>query len=454
MPNGYRDALRIGLPLVISMASSTVMQFTDRLFLSQYSMDAIAAAFPAAMANLLFLLFFTGVSGYTNVFIAQYCGSDAPHRVGAVLWQAIYFCLAGGCMLGFLWFVAPWLFLLAGHSPAIMELEIRYFRVLTMGSIFMLFGGAVGCFYSGRGVTRPVMLANLVAMVINIPLDYALIFGAWGMPEMGIAGAGIATVVGWAVTFIFLALPTFTQAHDRLFGVLRSWRFDRQLFMRMMRYGLPSGVNCFFEIFAIMFFVFAVGRLGGVELAATNIVFSIESIAFLPLLGLNIAVSTMVGQAIGAGKPDNAAIATSSTLHLALGGMLCSCILFVVFPGVLLDLFRPQDMSVADFLPVRELGTILMRFVAFYCLADAYALVYFGAVKGAGDTNFVMWAMTVSCVCMIVVMLGMQWVMDVDVITLWVILSVYGLGLCATAVARYHSGRWRGMRVVETPPGQ
>ncbi|MFV0421457.1 MATE family efflux transporter [Oleidesulfovibrio sp.] len=452
MTDGYRDVLAVGLPLVVSMASSTVMQFTDRIFLSHYSVDAIAAALPASIVNLLFLLFFMGVAGYANVFIAQYCGSSAPQRVGAALWQAIHFSLMGGVILALLWFAAPLMFSLGGHAATVVELEVIYFRVLTVGAVFGLLSSAISCFYSGRGITRPVMIANVVAMIVNIPLDYAMIYGVWGFPEMGIAGAGLATVSGWALTFLLLAAVTFTRKNDYLFGVLRNWRLDGELFMRMMRFGLPSGVNYFFEIFAITFFVFVIGRLGKVELAATNIVFSIDSLAFLPMLGLNIAVSTMVGQAIGAGKPDSAATAASSTLHLAMAWMFCIGVLFIIFPGALLDWFRPSDISVAEYGPIRDSGIILMRFVAFYCLFDAISLVYFGAVKGAGDTYFVMWAMVASCLTMVVAIVVIRLWFDAGLISLWFVLTAYAVSLSLSALLRYRGGKWRNMRVVEAAP--
>lgn len=451
-PDGYRDVLAVGLPLVVSMASSTVMQFTDRIFLSHYSVDAIAAALPASMVNLLFLLFFMGVAGYANVFIAQYCGSFAQQRVGAALWQAVYFSLMGGGVLALLWFAAPFLFSFGGHPVAVVELEVLYFRVLTAGSVFALLSNAVGCFYSGRGITRPVMVANVIAMIVNIPLDYALIYGVWGFPEMGIAGAGLATVSGWALTFILLSAVAFTRKNDELFGVLRNWRFDSELFKRMMRFGLPSGVNYFFEIFAITFFVFVIGSLGKLELAATNIVFSINSLAFLPMLGLNIAVSTLVGQAIGAGNPDRAARSTSSTLHLAMAWMLCIGVMFVIFPGTLLDWFRPSDISVAEYGPIRDTGITLMRFVAFYCLFDALSLVYFGAVKGAGDTYFVMWAMVVSCFVMVVTIVAIRWWFEGGLIPLWFVLTAYAVLLSLSATLRYRGGKWRKMRVIESAP--
>ena len=92
-PNGYRQVLAISLPLVASMGSITLMQFTDRVFLSNYSLDAIAAALPAGIASFTFISFFMGVAQYTNAFVAQYTGAQAFNRVGAAVWQGIYFSL-------------------------------------------------------------------------------------------------------------------------------------------------------------------------------------------------------------------------------------------------------------------------------------------------------------------------------------------------------------------------
>jgi len=93
-PNSpYRRVISISVPLAMSMAATTVMEFTDRVFLANYSLEAIAAVVPAGITQFLFLAFFVGVAGYVNVFIAQYTGAGAHHRVGACLWQGLWFTL-------------------------------------------------------------------------------------------------------------------------------------------------------------------------------------------------------------------------------------------------------------------------------------------------------------------------------------------------------------------------
>ena len=370
-PQGYAEILRVGLPLVASMASSTVMQFTDRLFLSKYSVDAIAAALPAALASLTLMLTLLGVCGYSTVLIAQYVGAKAYHRVGSAMWQGIWCALFGALLLASSWWLAEPLFAYVGHEEGIRVLEIQYFRTLALGSGFCLLGAAVGAFYSGRGQTRLVMIANVLGAIINVPLDYLFIFGGMGIPSMGIVGAGIATGLGWLFSFVFIAAFVFSAEHERCFKVRSSWRLEKEMFRRLLRFGLPSGVNFFMELIGVTWFVFEIGTLGKAALAASNIAFSVNSLVFTPMLGLNMAVSALVGQAMGRGAPREAERITAYTLQLACLYMVPFCLLFVFAPTPLLNLFAPQDMSSVDFASVRSVGVVLLAYIAVYTLVDA-----------------------------------------------------------------------------------
>ena len=190
----YREVLRVCLPLVISLSATTLMEFTDRVFLANYSLDAISAALPAGITSYLPIAFFGGVGGYAGVFIAQYTGRGDERKIGCVLWQGIYFTLASGLLLWLLGvFAAGPLFTLAGHPQGVRELEEIYFSILCRGAVLHVAMVTLAAFFSGRGKTRPVMLITFFSVFIHIPLDYALIFGHFGAPRLGLAGAGIAS---------------------------------------------------------------------------------------------------------------------------------------------------------------------------------------------------------------------------------------------------------------------
>lgn len=450
-PFGYKDVLKIGLPLVVSMGSTTLMEFTDRVFLSHYSLDTIAAATPATLAHLVMLLFFLGVVSYANVFIAQYVGAGKHEKVGTVLWQAIWFALFGSIILASAYFIAKPLFSFVGHGENVMNLQITYFQILTVGSGFALMASALSCFFSGRGITRPIMIVNILAVLINIPLDYALIFGFGPLPKLGIAGAGLATVSAWIMQMLMFGYLIFTKRNDATFAVFRARTFDKKIFKSMMCYGFPAGINMFFELMAFTFFVFVVGNIGKVELAASNIIFAINSIFFIPLMGLGIAVSTMVGQAMGRGNPDEAVRATRNTAHVALVWTVLLTTLFVVVPELFINIFEPSGEGAEGFVEIKELSKILLRFVVIYCIFDTVYIIYSGAVKGAGDTKFIMWGIGVLglsalalpiYVAVIVFDLGIWWS--------WIILSFYIVSLGALAYWRYSQGVWKSMSVVDS----
>ena len=448
--NGYREVLAISLPLVASMGSITVMQFTDRVFLANYSLDAIAASLPAGIASFTFISFFMGVANYTNVFVAQYTGAGAYDRVGAALWQGIYFSLGAAAFLALICSISDSLFDLIGHSSHIRSLEVSYFNILTLGAGLVVTNSAMACFYTGRGLTWTVMLVNIVGAAVNIPLDYCLIYGVGPFPELGIVGAGIATVIASATIMLMFVVLIFSPGNRSRFATWQAKRFDRELFARLMGYGLPSGVQFFLEIFGFTFFVQMVGRLGDLELAASNIVLAIESLSFLPMVGFHIGNATLVGQAIGRGRPEEGAYATTSAIHITLVYMMFLAGVFVLAPEPLLRLFTVNQHTLAQHSDIMALGVILLRFVAAFSFFDALNLIFSSAIKGAGDTRFIMWTIAaLSLGVMIIPVYVAVEVLGGGIYTAWTLATAYVWALGMGFMLRYRQGKWKRMRVIE-----
>lgn len=450
-PSGYGEILRVGLPLVAGMGSSTLMQFTDRLFLARYSVDAIAAATPAALVSMTSLLIVMGVTSYCSVIIAQYFGSGAYDRIGSALWQGLWSAIIGGLFMALLYFAAPFIFSLSGHADRIQVLEVSYFRSLNVGSVFPLLANCLGTFFSGRAQTRQVMIANMLGAVLNIPLDYVLIYGAFGFAGFGIVGAGIATVLGSVFIAIFLAKLVFTRENEERYRVRSGWRFQPEMFWRLLRFGMPNSVNYFMEMLLMSWFVFEVGALGTNELAASNIAFSLNSLVFMPMMGMSMAVAALAGQAMGAGNPAKAEDVTWKALKLTLGYMIPIAIIFVTIPGFLMDIFAPSDLEGAAFAPVRSVGIILLYYIALYSLVDACNLIFLGALKGVGDTRGIMYIILFCAVtCMLVPIIAIKKVFTPSVNAYWVAFSVYVMLMAGLTLTRFRMRKWVKIRVVET----
>ncbi|MDP2989737.1 MAG: MATE family efflux transporter [Kiritimatiellota bacterium] len=452
-PSGYREVFKISLPLIISMSSHTVMLFTDRLFLGRYSLDTLAASVPAGSLAFMFMCFFMGIVEFTNTFVAQYVGAHLPRRVGSALWQGIYLALAAGILLAGLSFFGESLFRLAGHAPRIQELETVYFRILMLGAVFGLLQNAMSCFFSGRGFTATIMVVNVIGVTLNVPLNYLLINGCWGFPELGMAGSALATVASSAVMLLLYIGVVFREQNNRVYGVRRMWAFDRVLFGRLLKFGTPAGIQFFVDFFGFTIFLLMVGRLGRDALAATNIACSINLLAFMPMVGFSIAVSTLVGQAIGRGYPDDGVIATRSALHLTCAYMWALAALFVLAPEWLINIFQSPGDDAGEFATVRRLTVVVLRFIAFYSIIDAINVIYSGALRGAGDTKFIGW--TIACLSLGLIVLpvtaGVIY-FHAGLYTVWGFLSAYVCVLALVFRWRYRQGRWKRMRVIEPVP--
>lgn len=450
---GYRIIFTVSLPLVISTGTTMVMTFTDRVFLSNYSLDAISAALPAGLAAFLFMAFFLGTAEYVNVFVAQYTGAGAPGRIGAALWQGIYFSILAGLAMTLISVSAGPLFGLVGHAPRVQDLEVTYFRALCLGSPFGIAAAALSCFYSGRGLTVPVMAAHLAGTLVNIPLDYALINGCWGLPELGILGAAIATVTAWAVVGLLFAVAIFNRSNNRIFRVLTDYRFEKPLFLRLVKFGVPGSVQFCLDIFAFTVFLFMVGRIGKTELAATNIVISLNSLAFMPMMGFSMGTSTLVGQALGRNAPDEAILLVRRTIHIVYCYIFSMMGVYLVFPRPLLALFQPRAMPLSEFGTIVQTGRMLLCFVAFYIFFDGPYMIFTGALKGAGDTRFIMWSVGLASVFVLVVpVYVVVEFFGAGIHAAWTLLTLFILTLFALTGWRYRQKKWTGMRVIEKQP--
>ncbi|MBU1248907.1 MAG: MATE family efflux transporter, partial [Proteobacteria bacterium] len=299
-------------------------------------------------------------------------------------------------------------------------------------------------------MTVPVMLVNMTGAAVNIPLDYVLING-WGwFPEMGIVGAGVATVTGSFVMVVLFGVLIFTRENNARFRVLSNWRLDRALFWRFMHFGLPGGVNFFVDMFAVTFFVFMVGRIGGIELAATNMVISLDLMIFLPVIGFGFATGVLVGQFIGAEDPNLGFKVSRSAMQICVAWMGLMALAFLCIPEMLMGLFKDRSMSVEQFATIVEMGKQMLRYVAVYAVLDGVVLIYFGALKGAGDIRFVMWSIVCcSIVCMVVPITLLVNYTDLGFHGPWICLTSYVAVLTVISWFRFRSGAWTRMRVIE-----
>lgn len=429
------------------------MTFVDRMMLNWVSGAAMAAAFSASIAWFAIWCFPLGVCAYANTFVAQYDGAHQQHKVGLVVWQAVWIAIGFGVVLLVTIPLARPLFALANHGPEALDYEVQYFQILCAGAPAMLLAQAACSFYSGRGQTWVVMIVDSAASLLNVVLDYCWIFGYFGFPKWGVAGAAWATAVSmWLKAVVYLLLPLQGKYRER-FGTIAGLTWNGPLVRRILYFGGPSGFQMLLDVTGFTVFVLLVGRLGTIEAEATSIAFSVSSLAFMPIYGLHIAVSVLVGEHLGEDRDDLAATASITTLQIALAYIAAISLLYVFVPDLFLRGFFIEGPSAAEkHIQVRHMAAMLLQFVAAYNLLDATQMIFVGTLKGAGDTRFLL---NVSIV-LAILLASFSWlsvqVWHLSVFGCWTLIVFWCWIAAATYLIRFWRGQWRAMRVIESSP--
>jgi MATE family multidrug resistance protein len=450
---GGREVLLVAYPLILAQMSFTVQVFVDRLFLTWHSAEAVAGAVTGLFAVWSLLGLCIGTAEYLTTFVAQYLGANRPERIGPVIWQGIYFALGAGLVLALLAPLAGPAFALAGHEARVRAHEATYASILLLGAGPVILMATLSTFFAGRGNTRVVLVVNVVATLVNCALDYAWIFGRLGFPAWGVAGAAGATVASQVVgTGVFLAL-ILKREHRRLFRTLSGWRLEPALFARFLRLGLPTGLQSSLEIGAFALFMVLLGRIGTRELAASGIAFNLNMIVFMPMLGLGVGVSAVVGRHMGAGRPEVAERATWSAFWMSLAYMSVCGLLYLAAPGLLLAPYA-AGADPATFSAMARIATVLLRFIALYSIFDMMNVVFAAGLKGAGDTVYpLVLTLLLSWGAMLAPAYVACEVLGGGAYVAWSAATAYVVLLGLLMLRRFRSGRWKSMRVIEGNPG-
>jgi MATE family multidrug resistance protein len=445
--------LRLAFPLILSNSFLTLQITIDRALLSHYSTEAMAAAMPAAALYWTPFVLLQYIANYATTFVAQYTGAKRPDRVGPAVWQSLYFSIGAGIAFLALRPLAATVVGWGDHEREIQELEVTYFRSLCYAALPALLLASANSFFAGRGASWTVLVNDAVGLTVNSIMAYGLIFGQWGLPELGIAGAGWATVLGSSASALTALALLMRPKYRAAFHTLSGWRFDPSLFARMMRYGFPNGLQWMLDILAFTVFLFLIGKLGEVESAATGITFTINMVALLPMFGIGQGVAVLVGQRLGQDRPELAERTTWTGLRLAGIYIGSVCVLYLSVPGAFVYFFRNDVESKGELVAV--MVPVLLRFVSMYSLADCMNIVFSFALRGAGDTRFVT-IMVLSLAWPLMVL--PTWLasrFDWGLYWCWGFASSYIIALGVTFLLRFRAGHWKSMRVIEsqaTPP--
>jgi putative MATE family efflux protein len=443
-----RVIFRLAWPVFAENILSTLTQVVGMIMVGRLGAAAITAVGLSFQPFFLVMGFFMGLGTGTTALVARFTGAGKPDDAARVTHQS--FLLAVGLAIVFTVLTMPLarpIVALMGAEPEVIVLGTRYLLWLIPGMLFMNVSMVLSGALRGAGDTRTPMWINVMINLLNVAFCWVLIFGNLGFPALGVVGAGLAATLARVIGSVVLLAIMFSGRAAigfdlKAFRPLSAFfKLDFEVVGRVIRIGIPAALERLVNSLGQLFYTRVVAGLGTAAFAAHSLALNVESLSYMPGIGFAVAATTLVGQNLGARRPDRAESSGWECNRLALWVMGTMGAVFFAFPAFLLRLYTPDAAVIA-------LGVIALRVVAFAQLPEAVGFVLSGALRGAGDTKSVLW---ITMAGVWVVRLGLSLVFVV-----WLRMGLFGAWLAMGLdwvvralylVIRFRSGLWKEVRV-------
>ncbi len=433
-----REVFYMSWPIVLGSLSYTVMEFCDKWMVAQLGTVPLAAVGSAGIWSYTMSTLLLGIVGCTGTFVAQSYGKEMWKDCARYTWQGIYLSLFSVILAGVLFILSEPLFIWMKHSPEVTQQEILYFRIRLIGYFPMAMGSALASFFPSISKPRVPMYSAIIGNILNLVFNYLLIFGKFGFPRLEIAGASLATVISqWIQTLTLLFLFLKPGLHQK-FGTRSHYYLDVRRMKELIRIGIPAGLSMFLDICNWSIFTsFIVGRFGDVSLASHNVAISFMHLCFMPAVAVSIGISAIVGQWLGRKQIQIAKQRVYVALALCMTYMVTMGFILALFGGKLIYYIFSKDPEVIRF------GHRLLILAALFQAFDAINIICLGALRGAGDTRWVMWAMVFNAYCFFLPLaVVMAFAFGWGAFGAWVSATIYIAVLSMTLIYRFLSEKW------------
>ncbi len=440
----------LSVPIIISRFTEQVLLFFDLIFLSRYQMGQgellINASFSGGLMSFLIFSAFMVTVEYGNALASQYLGAREHKKCGAVGSQLVVLTICAYPLIVLLSFCVDDIFRFFGHDAQQLKLEIEYTRILLLyGGIPFVLRAGLSAFFTALGRTKLVMSASLIAMLINIPLNYSLIFGFGPFPELGLRGAAFATVLStFIATILLLSVYLGHSLHKKY--ETRNIRWNWEISKKLIRYGVPNAIHELIGSIVFTMFIFFMYSYGPTVGAAVSIAMNWDGTFILPMIGAFDATMALVGRFIGAKDIEKSKKVVRVSFALMGSYAVIMSVLLLVYTPQLIQLFTPTMKNSSE---VIETALIFVRLVSVYLIADAATLTFSATLSGAGDTRV---PMIMSIILYVVFGGVLYWLVVVgsgEALQAWVLFIVFDVIMGIAFFIRYKMGVWKRIQMIE-----
>jgi len=434
----YRQIWQVAFPILVSTLMEQLIGMTDTAFLGRVGEVELGAAALGGIFYIAVFMLGLGFSIGAQILIGRRNGEGAYAQVGSIFYHSLAFLLGAAAVLFLLTQAfGPWVLERIIASPDVCRAAERYLHWRVYGFFFAFVGSMFRAFYVGTMQTRTLTLNSVTMVLSNVVFNYALIFGHFGLPALGIAGAAIGSSLAECVSVLFFVGYTRLRLDYRRYALHCLPRFRFSLLGRVLGISVWVMVQSFFSLATWFLFFLAVEHLGERELAVTNVIRNISSFTFMTVIALSSTVSTLTSNLIGQGEADAVLPMARRTVRLGFFILVPVLLLVCLFPEAVLRIYTDRSALVAA-------GRAPL-----YVLASSYVLtipaqIYFHAVSGTGHTRtamcFEMCSLTVYTAYVVLII----FVGRASLAVCWTSEYVYNLLILLPSVLYMRRGRWRG----------
>lgn len=432
----YNRIWQVAYPIILGSIAQNLINFTDTVFLGRVGEIALGAGAIGGLFYLAVIMLGLGFGIGAQIIIARRLGEGKLNEIGVIVVHTIIF-LTFLAILVFLLLRYGSVFILKHsiNSNEIYTGAIEFLKIRSFGIFFAFVNISFRSFYVGIAKTKVITYTTIVLALVNILLDYALIFGELGLPEMGIRGAALASVIAEISAMIFFVVYTLTTIDYRKYDLFCFGSFRLEKLNSIFKISIPMMVQQFVSLSVWFVFFLFVEKIGEMALAVSNIIRSVYVIAMIPIWGFATATNTLVSYLIGMKRQDEVLSLIYKIAVLSFVGVFLIISMGLFFPRMIMEIYTNQQELI-------ELGVPALYIVSVGALFLSVGFVLLNGVSGTGKTNI---SLTIEIAVLAVYVVYTYLVIIVfkyDVTVAWTSELVYGLLLSLVSWGYLKANRW------------
>lgn len=437
----YKSIFQISYPIILGLIAQNLMVVIDTAFLGRVGEIELGAAAIGGILFLTMMMLGTGFGIGTQILIGRRNGEGNYHQIGVLFDHSIYFQLALAIILIVVYtFMAPQILVHFIDSEAVKTASLEFLSMRKWGFVLALQVICFNSLYVGSARTKVISLSTIIMSLANIILDYGLIFGNLGMPEMGISGAALATNIAEGITFLFLLFYTLSNSKLKAFKIFKFPKPDFVLLKKILNLSGPVMLQHFISFSAWFVFFMIIEQMGETQLAASNITRSIYMLLMIPVWGLSSATNTLVSNIIGQGKMNEVFVITKKIMILSVITNLIIIQAIVWIPDVLIS-FYTDDVNLI------EVTRPVLYTISFALIAFSVGMTYFSALSGTGKTKV---GLRIEIITISIYMIATYFLavyLKAPLAIVWAVEAVYFSVVGFISFLYLKSGKWKSLKI-------